>query len=417
MNSFINRFVPDRFQDNPDLERRCRYFVIYAFLSPLFFVPNAVKWYQMGHPTLGTSMMGVMIIALISPVLIRVTGSLIFSANLSFAALAWHFIFLPCLTGGLASTSLAWNMVVPVFAVTFVGIRSSLFWAAFMVTEIAVLYWLKVRGYDFPVIPLTSSQLVKIQAANIIGPLLSMSLVLYFVEKGHNTMTEALKKALRDREQAMQDLEKSKSDMEHMTAQLEQVVSRVQSHTEYLIHDALKQMGGHTLQNVVQAKSSKTVMGESQQVIAQAGTVMKELAESMSDISASSRETVQIVKNINAIAFQTNLLALNAAIEAAKAGEAGAGFSVVASEVKHLARQVTDAARNTENLIEDTIGKIRKGAELTDGAEKSFAQLSDNIRKVADLVSGIAEASEKQSEMIEKISTTITETDRILQNR
>ncbi|MEZ4525747.1 MAG: methyl-accepting chemotaxis protein [Desulfobacterales bacterium] len=417
MNSFVKRFVPDRFQDNPDLERRCRYFVIYAFLSPLFFIPNALKWYHMGHPTLGTSMMAVMIIALISPVLLRVTGSLIFSANLSFAALAWHFILLPCMTGGIAAGALTWNLVVPIFAVTFVGLRSSLFWSAFMVAEIAVLYWLKISGHELPAIRLTSAQTLQTQVANIIGPLLSMTLVLYFVEKGHNTMTDALQKALRDREQAMRDLEKSKSVMEHMTAQLEQVVSRVQSHTEYLIHDALKQMGAHTRQNVLQAQSSQTVMGDSRQVIAQAGAVMKELAESMRNISASSRETVQIVKNINAIAFQTNLLALNAAIEAAKAGEAGAGFSVVASEVKHLARQVADAARNTEKLIENTIGKIRRGAELTDGAEKSFAQLADNIRKVADLVSGIAQASENQSAIIEKIVSTIAETDRILQNR
>ncbi|MGE0084982.1 MAG: methyl-accepting chemotaxis protein [Desulfococcaceae bacterium] len=417
MNSFVNRFVPDRFQTDPDLVRRCRYFVIYAFLSPLFFIPNAFKWYHMGHTELGTSMMAVMVTALISPLLLRMTGSLIFSANFSFAALAWHFIFLPCMTGGLGSTSLAWNMVVPVFAVTFVGIRSSLFWTVFMLMEIAALYFLKIRGYELPMIHLTPAQLLQTQMANIIGPMLSMSLVLYFVEKGHNTMTDALQKALKDREQATEELEKSKSDLENMADQLENVVSRVRIHTEYLIHDALKEMTEHTRENVLQAQSSKIVMGESGQVIVQSGAVMKELAESMRDISASSRETVQIVQNINAIAFQTNLLALNAAIEAAKAGEAGAGFSVVASEVKHLARQSTEAARNTEKLIENTIRKIHREAELTDAADKSFAELADNIRKVADLVSGIAEASEKQSEIIEKVSSNIAETDRILQNR
>ncbi len=416
-NSYINNFIPDRFRDNPDLHRRCRYFLIYVLISPLFFIPNAVKWYHIGSMELSLSMFAVMLIVLISPVIMRVTGSLVFSANLSFAALAWHFILLPCLTGGITSTSLAWNMVVPVFAVTFVGIRSSLFWTAFMLAEIFVLYRLKIIGYEFPMIHLTPAQLLQTQVANIIGPLLSMSLVLYFVEKGHKTMTDTLHRTLKDRDHAMGDLEKSKTDLEKMAAQLEKVVSCVQTHTEYLIHDALKEMTAHTRQNVIHAQNSKIVIGESEQVIVQAGAVMKELAESMRDISASGKKTVQIVQTVNAIAFQTSLLALNAAIEAAKAGNAGAGFSVVASEVKNLARQAAEAAMNTEKMIEDTIMKVQKGAELTESADKSFSQLADHIRKVAKQVSGIAESSEKQSEIIEKINSTIGETDRILQNR
>jgi len=276
-NSYINNFIPDRFRDNPDLLRRCRYFLIYVLMSPLFFIPNAVKWYHIGCMELSISMFAVMLIVLLSPVLLRVTGSLVFSANLSFAALAWHFIFLPCMTGGITSTSLAWNMVVPVFAVTFVGIRSSLFWTVFMLMEIAALYFLKIRGYEFPLIHLTPAQLLQTQMANIIGPLLSMSLVLYFVEKGHNIMTDALHMALKERDQTMGDLEKSKSDLENMAAQLENMVSRVQIHTEYLIDDALKKMSRYTQENVQQAKSSKNVMGESEQVIVQAGAVMKNL--------------------------------------------------------------------------------------------------------------------------------------------
>jgi len=417
MNSYINRFVPDRFRENPDLHRRCRYFLIYVFISPLFFIPNAVKWYHMGSTTLAASMIGVMLIVLLSPVILRMTGSLIFSANLSFAALAWHFIFLPCHTGGIASSALAWNMVVPVFAVTFVGIRSSLFWTIFMLMEIAVLYCLKIKGYELPVIPLTPVQQLQTHVANIIGPLLSMSLVLYFVEKGHSTMTDALHKALKDREQTMAELGKSKSDAENIADQLEKVVSCVRTHTEYLIHDALKEMTAHTGQNLVHARNSKNIMEKSELVIAQAGAVMKELAESMTNISASGRQTVQIVKNINAIAFQTHLLALNAAIEAAKAGDAGAGFSVVASEVKQLARQVTESAQNTEKRIEDTMQKIYRGSELTDRADKSFAELAANMQKMAEQISGIAEASENQSAIIEKITGTIAETDLILQNR
>ena len=91
---------------------------------------------------------------------------------------------------------------------------------------------------------------------------------------------------------------------------------------------------------------------------------MNELNRAIDEINQSSDKTFKIVKTIDEIAFQTNLLALNAAVEAARAGEAGAGFAVVAQEVRNLALRATGSAKNSAELIEETVSQIRSGAML-----------------------------------------------------
>src|SRR5258708_3590799 len=108
---------------------------------------------------------------------------------------------------------------------------------------------------------------------------------------------------------------------------------------------------------------------------------MDEMRHAMDAIKASSDEIAKIIKTIDEIAFQTNILALNAAVEAARAGEAGAGFAVVAEEVRNLAQRSATSARETAAKIEDAIQRSKHGAQISDHVARSLGEIVEKARK------------------------------------
>jgi methyl-accepting chemotaxis protein len=142
---------------------------------------------------------------------------------------------------------------------------------------------------------------------------------------------------------------------------------------------------------------------------------MGDMAAAITEITKSSEETGKIIKTIDEIAFQTNLLALNAAVEAARAGEAGAGFAVVADEVRNLALRASEAAKNTSNLIENTIKAVKNGNELTQATQQAFKENMTISGKIGKLIDEIAAASQEQSQGVGQINKAVSEMDKAVQ--
>jgi methyl-accepting chemotaxis protein len=178
---------------------------------------------------------------------------------------------------------------------------------------------------------------------------------------------------------------------------------------------SIEEMAAMTRQNAANAGQANGLMKETNQIVSQANRSMTELIGSMQDITKASEETSKIIKTIDEIAFQTNLLALNAAVEAARAGEAGAGFAVVAEEVRNLAMRAADAAKNTAVLIEGTVKRIRDGSDLVIHTNAAFAKVAEGANKAGELVAEISAASSEQSQGIEQINHAVSEMDQVVQ--
>ena len=145
------------------------------------------------------------------------------------------------------------------------------------------------------------------------------------------------------------------------------------------------------------------------------GQLVSEVVSTMDGISGSSKKIAEITNVINGIAFQTNILALNAAVEAARAGEQGRGFAVVASEVRNLAQRSANAAKEIATLIEDSVQRVGKGAELVSTTGGTMNNILKSVQDVDAIMKQIASASEEQSKGISQVGAAVTEMDSVTQ--
>ncbi len=179
---------------------------------------------------------------------------------------------------------------------------------------------------------------------------------------------------------------------------------------------SLTEMAAMIKQNALNAsETDKLMKRNTNEVLRQAKEAMERLSKSIDDISSASESTRRIIKTIDEIAFQTNLLALNAAVEAARAGEAGAGFAVVADEVRALAMRAAEAAKETTNLIDNTIQTVNQGKEFAVATQGAFGQNLELANKAATLVSEIAAASNEQASGIEQMNQAMASIDAVVQ--
>lgn len=458
-------FIPETLKKYPDNCYRAQQLIVFCFISPLLFIPNIIKWFRMGSIELGISMFVVMLLVMLYPLLIKYVSSFGFAGNWLIGWLAWHFSYLPYLTGGFNSTSLPWLLVIPVVGMSFIGFRTATFWMVFSLLEVSIFYYLAVKGIELKNIIQTPADANSTAFSNFIGPLLVIFFSMFFVNRGRQVLYENQQQAMQDQEKTLQDLQEVTKGVNTTIETIRDASLNLNSTSDHLMTKAaemneksnhatlstkntatgIKQVDldinqvssdvtrmaavtadntkgkkemGRATQEVTDA--IKTISGSFSEIDNVLGEIAKQTQSSRKvaenatlkadqaskiviDLGQSAKEIGEVMDLIKGIASQTNLLALNANIEAAGAGEAGKGFAVVANEVKELSAQT---ARASENIV-------KKVVEMQSNTEKAIRSISDIVNVIADINQMMSESTasiNEQTSNTAQISNLMKET-------
>jgi hypothetical protein len=171
----------------------------------------------------------------------------------------------------------------------------------------------------------------------------------------------------------------------------------------------LQRMASEAVSTSQQAADLKRTADAARQAAERGASQMREVGAAMKSQQQASAQITQILRTIDGIAFQTNILALNAAVEAARAGEAGAGFAVVAGEVRDLAQRVAQAARDTSEKVEDAAVKSERGAAIIQEAAATFVDIESQVRDVDTLMASLTEASNQQAATAREVTESLAQ--------
>ena len=256
-------------------------------------------------------------------------------------------------------------------------------------------------------VSLASTLIIGIGIAAVVAGILAA----FFITRG---ITGPLSRIIAGLNDGAQQVNDAAGQVSSASQQLAEGASEQASSLEET-SSSLEEMAAMTRTNAENSKQANELSSQARQAAQGGDETMEQLNGAMTAINDSAGQISKIIKVIEEIAFQTNLLALNAAVEAARAGEHGKGFAVVADEVRNLAQRAAQAARETTDLIEGSVTNAREGAEVASKVGEALGAIVSDVTKVTDLIDGIAQASQEQAQGVDQINSAVSQMDKVTQ--
>ncbi len=205
---------------------------------------------------------------------------------------------------------------------------------------------------------------------------------------------------------------------DQLSARSAQLSVKTEQQSASLVQTAasMEQMAASTKNNADNTRLASEQANVATLQARKGGELMGQVANNMQSITECAQQMTEIISLIDGIAFQTNILALNAAVEAARAGDHGKGFSVVAEEVRNLAHRSAEAAKNIKALIEVTSSNVTQGATVVSQAEKNMHEIVTGSGNVSRLMDDISASTSEQEKGISQITLALSELERVTQS-
>ena len=208
-----------------------------------------------------------------------------------------------------------------------------------------------------------------------------------------------------------------KSNSDHMTSSSSGLAKRAEMQASTLEETAasMEELTATVKENAHSANNTNHQAEETKLTAENGKSLANNAGDAMNTIKASSDKIMSIISMIDEIAFQTNLLALNAAVEAARAGDAGRGFSVVAQEVRSLAQRSAQSSKDIKKLIKDSSAQVTNGVQLVESVIKSLDQIYDATHGMTATIKDISIASTEQSSSLDELNMAVNHMDEMTQ--
>ncbi len=235
------------------------------------------------------------------------------------------------------------------------------------------------------------------------------------IKQSINTIIDSLRQTISDIQNSAETVSSGARQVSESSMILAEGSSYQASSIEEL-NASIETINAQTIRNAKQAQAARDFTIKSIKVAKNANLEMEAMLESMRGISESSDNISKILRAIDDIAFQTNLLALNASVEASRAGVHGQGFGVVAEEVRSLAGRSQRAAKETAELIEQSLSRVQEGSEIAISTANSLKAIVADVNHVSTTIERIFGSSKEQTESISQINEGITKISAIVQS-